>query len=216
MLRKYLINGLGSTIYISIFKEFYMDSGIYKIYCIPSGKFYIGSSQTISKRKLHHYNRLRANKHKNPHLQNSYNLYGESNILFEVLEHCDVSNLLEVEQSYIDKYKGTGVLFNVAEIAGASMRNKRHSAKTIQKMKQKNGQAWKGKHLPEEHRKKISEKRMQLTRERGLRKLTDDEVRQIRKIKSTGLGDRKVADMFNVSRKIVICIRNGIRYKDVV
>jgi group I intron endonuclease len=196
--------------------EIYMDSGIYKIYCKTTGKFYIGSSQEISRRRIHHYNRLRANKHGNPHLQNSYNLYGEADIVFEVLEYCDVPLLLETEQRHIDAYKGKGVLFNVAEVAGASMRNKRHSSATIQKMKKVNGQAWKGKHLPEEHRKKISEKRIKLTRERGLRKLTDEQVREVRKLKAAGIGDRKVADMFNVSRKVIISIRKGTRYFDVI
>lgn len=193
-----------------------MDSGIYKILCKTSGKFYIGSSQELSRRKIHHYNRLRANKHGNPHLQNSYNLYGETNIIFEILETCDISNLLMTEQSYIDKYKNTGILFNVAEVAGASMRNKRHSMKTIQKMKQKNGQAWKGKHLSEEHRKKISEKRMQLTRERGLRKCSDEQVLEIRKLSNKGFGIRTIARMLNVPRHTVNRIVKGIMYKDVI
>lgn len=192
-----------------------MNSGIYKIYCEKSGKFYIGSSQELERRRIHHYNRLRANKHGNPHLQNSYNLYGENSIIFEVLEHCDVSKLLEVEQSYIDRYKGHGVLFNVAEVAGAHMRNRRHKEETIKKMKLKAGSAWRGKHLSEEHRKKISDKRIELTRSRNLRKLTDEQVREIRKLKSTGLGDRKIAKLFNVSRTIIVKIRKGMRYFDV-
>jgi group I intron endonuclease len=193
-----------------------MDSGIYKITCLSSGKFYIGSSQELLRRRIHHYNRFRANKHGNPHLQNSYNLYGEQNIVFEVLEYCDVSKLLEVEQSYIDFYKGTGVLFNIAEVAGASMRNKRHSSATRQKMKKSSPKAWLGKNLSEEHKNKISEKRVKLVRERGLRKLTDEQVREIRKLKASGLGDRPIAKMFNVSRKIIVSIRKGTRYFDVI
>jgi group I intron endonuclease len=192
-----------------------MNSGIYKIYCTTSGKFYIGSSQEISRRRIHHYNRLRANKHGNPHLQNSYNLYGETSIIFEIIEYCDVTNLLETEQKYIDLYKGQGVLFNVAEVAGASMRNKRHSATTIQKMKNSSPRVWQGKHLSDEHKQKISEKRILLTRQRGLRKLTDEQVRQIRNLKESGMGDRPIAKKFNVSRKVVIAIRKGTRYFDV-
>lgn len=193
-----------------------MKSGIYKLHCTASGKFYIGSSQELERRRIHHYNRLRAGKHGNPYLQNSYNLYGEAAIQFEVLEYCDVSDLLITEQKYIDQHKGTGKLFNVAEVAGAAMRNRRHSPQTIQKMKRSGGTAWKGKHLPEEHRRKISEKRMELTRKRGLRMLTDEQVREIRKLKSDGIGDRTVAKQFDVSRTVVIAIRKGKRYKDVI
>lgn len=193
-----------------------MKSGIYKIHCTVSGKFYIGSSQELERRRMHHYNRLRAGKHGNPHLQNSYNLYGEPAIQFEVLEYCDTSNLLVTEQKYIDSYKGTGKLFNVAEVAGASMRNRRHSQKTKNKMKASSPKAWLGKTLSDEHKNKISKKRIELTRERGLRKLTDEQVREIKKLKSDGIGDRTVAKQFGVSRKIVISIRNGTRYKDVI
>ena len=45
--------------------------------------------------------------------------------------------------------------------------------------------------------------------------LTDEQVREIRRLKKRGLGDRKIAQMYGVSRKIVICIRTGARYADV-
>lgn len=203
-------------LFICVLSGDYMKSGIYKIHCTVSNKLYIGSSQEIERRKIHHYNRLRAGKHGNPHLQNSYNLYGESSIQFEVLEYCEVSDLLVTEQKYINQYKGTGKLFNVAAVAGASMRNKRHSQSTINKMKTNHNRPWLGKHLSEYHRKKIAEKRMQLTRDRGLRKLTDEQVREIRKLKLLGVGDRTIAKQFNVSRQIIISIRQGKRYKDVI
>ena len=193
-----------------------MDSGIYKITCLTTGKFYIGSSQELTRRKIHHYNRLRANKHGNPHLQNSFNLYGEHDIIFAILEYCDTDKLLIKEQFYIDQNKGKGILFNVAEIAGASMRNKRHARSTINKMKKSHTRPWLGKHLSDEHKTKISEKRIQYIKEHGIRKLTDDQVREVRKLKELGIGDRTVAKKMNISRKIVLCIRKGITYKDVI
>jgi len=135
---------------------------------------------------------------------------------FEILEYCDKSLLLDVEQRYIDSYKATGMMFNVASIAGASMRNKRHSASTIHIMKQNHPRPWTGKHLSAEHKKKISEKRIELTKARGLRKLTDEQVREVRKLKAMGIGDRTIASKFNVSRGIIIAIRKGTRYTDVV
>ena len=103
----------------------------------------------------------------------------------------------------------------MAQIAGASFRNKRHSSQTKEKMKHSHAKPWLGKHLSNEHKEKIATMRMKLTRQRGLRKLTDEQVREIRRLKKRGLGDRKIAQMYGVSRKIVICIRTGARYADV-
>jgi group I intron endonuclease len=192
-----------------------MNSGIYKITCEITNKFYIGSSQELNRRKVYHFNRLRANKHPNPHMQNSYNLYGEQSFEYEVIKYCDVVELLKEEQLILDKYINTGVLFNVALIAGASFRNRRHKKETIEKMKKSAGRAWEGKNLSNEHKTKIAEKRIQFTREKGLRKLTDNQVKEIRKLKESGVGDRTIAKMFNVSRTIIICIKKGKKYTDV-
>lgn len=80
-------------------------SGIYKISCLINNKVYIGSSFDIGKRIQTHFKKLRKNKHINPHLQNAYNLYGENNFEWKILEICDVDKLLDVEQYWMDKTK---------------------------------------------------------------------------------------------------------------
>ena len=75
--------------------------GIYRIRNKINGKCYYGSSKNIEKRWQRHKNQLKNNNH-NPLLQRAWNKYGESNFIFEVVEECKLSILLETEQKYLD------------------------------------------------------------------------------------------------------------------
>lgn len=79
--------------------------GIYLISCTVSGKVYVGSSINIRKRFSAHLSRLRATKHINHHLQNAYDLYGESAFQFSVIEECARDSLLERENYHIHAYQ---------------------------------------------------------------------------------------------------------------
>lgn len=82
-----------------------MDTfGIYKIINKNNGKFYIGStSQSFRKRWNLHRHQLNNDKHKNSHLQYSWNKYGAENFEFIIIEKCeDRNNVLNREQYYID------------------------------------------------------------------------------------------------------------------
>lgn len=57
---------------------------------------------TFLKRLQHHISRLRANKHKNPYLQNSYNKYGEIDFQFDIIEITDKEQCLIREQYWLD------------------------------------------------------------------------------------------------------------------
>ena len=63
--------------------------GVYTITSIIDNKLYIGASSDIKYRLGRHRRNLKNNCHKNNHLQNSYNKYGDSNFKFETLEECD-------------------------------------------------------------------------------------------------------------------------------
>jgi len=82
-----------------------MKSGIYKIINIVNNKFYIGSSYNIFNRWSLHKNQLMENKHHNIHLQRSWNINGENNFLFEIIELCEVQKCIDREQYYIDTLK---------------------------------------------------------------------------------------------------------------
>jgi group I intron endonuclease len=76
--------------------------GIYRIKNLVNEKCYYGSSKNIQKRWKTHLNQLRNKKHINCILQNAWNKYGEDNFIFEIVEECELENIFEVEQKYID------------------------------------------------------------------------------------------------------------------
>ncbi len=79
--------------------------GIYIIRHEPTGRFYVGSSINISQRWREHRYQLRHNKHKNPHLQASWNKYGEQAFIFIIIEECDPTIIIEREQYYLDQHE---------------------------------------------------------------------------------------------------------------
>lgn len=81
-------------------------SGIYKIQSNKKpDRVYIGSAKNIQKRWWVHLCDLRKNKHHSPKLQKHYNKYGEADLMFSVLLGCDISELTEKEQFFLDIYK---------------------------------------------------------------------------------------------------------------
>jgi group I intron endonuclease len=76
--------------------------GIYMIYCLISGKAYIGQSTNFYKRLKEHKRLLRHDKHPNKHLQYSWTLYSENAFSFIPLENCSKELLTERENYYID------------------------------------------------------------------------------------------------------------------
>lgn len=72
------------------------NTGVYKIICLSNSKIYVGSASSVkapsrTKRGFYgrwslHITNLCNNKHPNKHLQNAWNLYGEGNFTFEIIE----------------------------------------------------------------------------------------------------------------------------------
>lgn len=92
-------------------------SGVYKIVNKTNNGVYVGSSVNMPKRWKTHLWLLRKNKHRCKHLQNSFNLYGENNFYFEILEQITVNGplfqntrnvLTEREQYWLDFYLASG------------------------------------------------------------------------------------------------------------
>jgi len=109
--------------------------GIYCIENLFNGKKYIGSSQNVFKRRNRHFSELKNNKHKNPHLQNAYNIYKQENLLFYVLEEVlDENKLLEREKHFIDICSN---LYNINKIPNSSLGVKR-TAETKEKVRNAN------------------------------------------------------------------------------
>jgi hypothetical protein len=72
--------------------------GIYKLLNISTGEYYIGKGW-LNERKVDHFTKLKANKHSNPYLQQSYIL--NPTIEFIVLEKCEENLGFELERQYI-------------------------------------------------------------------------------------------------------------------
>lgn len=88
---------------------------IYKITNKINGKFYLGSTKNVRKRKGTHFSSLKHNKHHCTPLQRAVNKYGVENFEFEILESCE--ECLIEEQIWLDNLDWSKC-YNVSKFAG--------------------------------------------------------------------------------------------------
>jgi len=128
--------------------------GIYNIVNRINGKIYIGSStniddNTAKSRWYKHKNALRNNRHKNEHLQNAWNKYGETNFTIRTIEETSENDLLKVEQQHLTVAKfQPNKYYNISFVAERPEMNK-ETRKRISK-------ALTGKKLSKDHIRKMS------------------------------------------------------------
>lgn len=82
-------------------------TGIYRIYCVITGKSYIGQSKDIEKRWQEHDNLLKKGKHHSKSLQKDYNKYGDAFFIKEIIKlypYYDKNTLNKIENFYICYY----------------------------------------------------------------------------------------------------------------
>jgi group I intron endonuclease len=91
------------------------SSGIYAIVNSVDGKCYYGRTNNLDVRRRSHWSCLRNGKHKNPHLQRAWDTCGESAFTFVVVELAEVSELIDLEQRYLDE-NADG--YNICDTAG--------------------------------------------------------------------------------------------------
>jgi group I intron endonuclease len=166
--------------------EILLDTcGIYTITHRESGRCYVGQALNMHKRWLSHQSSLRRNKHDSKYMQNVWNKYFEDAFDFEVVENCDVDDLTEREQWWMDELKP---VFNTcptagsrrgfvctaetkAKIGAAAMGNTRRlGMKNTDETKAKMSAAKKGKALTPMHSAAISAGRARAKAERNLAK----------------------------------------------
>ncbi len=124
-------------------------SGIYKIINKINGKYYVGSTNYFWNRRRQHQMMLTENRHTNPHLQSSWNKYGEENFIFQVIEKVPINKLILVEQKYLDIAKTEqNKCYNQNFLAGRQVFTPEIRKKISDKLK--------GKVVSEETRKRIS------------------------------------------------------------
>lgn len=131
-------------------------SGIYKITCTVTEKFYIGSAMNLASRRHRHFHGLRNNVHHSITLQRAWNKYGPDAFTFEVLELVLPPFLLEREQHWLDTLKpfDPAIGYNIDSVAGSRIGHtvspetreklrqanlgKKHSEETIRKLAEAN------------------------------------------------------------------------------
>jgi group I intron endonuclease len=103
--------------------------GIYKIENQTNNKVYIGSSNDIGRRWKEHMDYLNCNNHHCLRLQKDWNNYSIENFIFSIIEICEIDDLLNEEQKYIDYYFESGEIYNtklkVNKISKAIKKNKK-------------------------------------------------------------------------------------------
>lgn len=100
-----------------------MNTGIYSIEHLASGKKYIGSAVNFAARWRAHRSDLRLGKHHSAYLQNGRNKYGEDAFEFKKLLVCSKENLLMYEQLCIDGYETVShdKGYNMSPTAGSTL-----------------------------------------------------------------------------------------------
>lgn len=123
-------------IYNGNIKDLRGKSGVYRILCLANGRFYIGSSANLVRRKSDHVWSLSAGKHGNPHLQAAWNKHGSDNFTFDILELCPSDDLISKEQLYLDRFTpyNREIGYNMCPVA-YSRRGIKSSEETKQKLK---------------------------------------------------------------------------------
>lgn len=92
---------------------------IYIICNLITNDLYVGSSVNYEYRIYCHKRDLKRKEHHSPILQNSYNKYGDTNFLFDILESVqDKGNLISREQYWMDVLQPR---FNCAKKAGSPL-----------------------------------------------------------------------------------------------
>jgi group I intron endonuclease len=110
--------------------KFPTTTGVYSIGFKNSKKVYIGSASKIRSkfnsglgfrsRWRDHLSEFRNNKN-SKHLQSAYNLYGEENLIFKVIESVVPERCVIREQHYIDFFNSYKEGYNLTPIAGSSL-----------------------------------------------------------------------------------------------
>lgn len=113
--------------------------GIYKIINKVDGKYYVGSSNDVLGkfgRWYEHKKKLKQGIHHNIRLQRAWNKHGENNFSFNLIEECEKSKLLSVEQIYLNDSKDKrNICYNLSFVAGRADLSEQTKLKISKKMK---------------------------------------------------------------------------------
>lgn len=130
-------------------------AAIYKITCVVTDDFYVGSAVKPKRRRWEHWDALKKNKHHCTALQRAWNEYGEDAFDFDVIEEVeDESKLLLIEDMYLAQHAGQQHCYNTAlstQIPSSSQKEVREKiAQSLKDFYTENQHPMQGKkHTPE-------------------------------------------------------------------
>lgn len=115
-----------------------MNTGIYSIVHVDSGRRYIGSAVHFDQRWRVHRCQLRKGTHHSRHLQTAWNKYGEGAFLFKRMLVCAKDDLIFYEQRLVDGFKAADGRFgfNASPVVGSRLGMK-HTDEARAKIKAK-------------------------------------------------------------------------------
>lgn len=170
-----------------------MKSGIYKILNTASGKIYIGSTYSLSRRKWQHFNSLKRGKHSSNKLQRAYDKYGKECFVFEILVLSPREYLVKLEQWFLDTLKPE---YNINTKAGIYV--KTAGFENI------------GKALTKRYR---YEKDNEIKNDRY--KLTKTQVIEIKKLIAYNKTAKEIAETYDVAQNTIQSIKSHRTWVDV-
>ncbi len=140
---------------------------------------YYGKSVNLSKRKIEHFRQLRGKNHRNRHLQNAFDKYGEDCFNFKVILYCEEFELSRYETFFINKES-----YNICKESSETTLGIKYTPEQKKKLsninKEKGNPMW-GKNHSEETKKKMSEKALLKNNMRG-KEYTPEEKRKLSKM----------------------------------
>ena len=184
-------------------------SGIYHIKNLITGKIYIGLSTDIEHRFFFHKRRLLSNKHKNKHLQSSFNTHGVDAFEFKIVEECDDSVLCEREKYWIAHHKSYDRDFGYNKTHGGEF------GRMSDEIVQRTAAILRTKTIPQEMRDRISKTLSGKTRPDRNRFDRDTELIIIEAVTVNQIGIRTIATKYNASTCAIYNVlkRNNIEWK---
>lgn len=114
-----------------------MEYVVYEITCKANGRKYYGRSQEYDKRRRAHLNMLRSDTHRNIHMQEDWNSFGEDYFTFKIIHTFDcLEDSIQTEHRYIEDNLGIGYNIGGAPDGGDRMLNNPRREDTL-KLKSK-------------------------------------------------------------------------------
>lgn len=189
--------------------------GVYAVTHTPSGRLYIGSSADMTRRWGYHRSAIRVGRHENDPLQALGIADGMASLSITVLEYVESGKLIEAEQRWLDHYRPSGLLLNLAPNAGSTVgtpvRAEVRERHRINSTGRVNSAATRAKISAAHMGKKIG--RMTFGKER--RRLSDDEAAVVKRLLADGTSANKAARDLDVPQHVTVRIARGELYLDV-